>query len=304
MKRYEFLIGFLLGFATLLVILLLTSDFAAHYEICEPTHSGAKECSNYNVLSYAIFKLWTALDALNGAITAIATAFIAWFTFSLRESTDKLWDAGERQLKLIKDNSSAQTRDTQDSIAVAKRSAEAAELAAKAAVSSRIASVRVGAIRLFEPGPPYDQIDTGYTKEILEGRVPANAQILIPFENIGETNAEITGICFQYWVGPRLEPLPTYDRHMPFTETVIKAGAKWEYRPGNFFFTFTEPQNRMLDLVMFGRLWVYGYIAYLDFMGMPHERRFCQRWVTMRQQGEAFGFVPEFYIPQQYLQSH
>jgi hypothetical protein len=88
-----------LGLASLLVIFVLTSDFSAHYEICEQTHSGVKECGSYNVLSYVLHKLWTAFDALNSAITAIATAFIAWFTLSLRQATDKLWDAGERTLK-------------------------------------------------------------------------------------------------------------------------------------------------------------------------------------------------------------
>ena len=41
------------------------------------------------------------LDAHDGAITAIATAFIALFTFTLYRSTDKLWqdakETGERQ---------------------------------------------------------------------------------------------------------------------------------------------------------------------------------------------------------------
>jgi hypothetical protein len=98
MKRHELLIGFFLGFATLLVIFSLTSDFSAHYEVCEPTHSDAKECTSHNVISFALLKLWAALDACNSAITAIATAFIAWFTLTLRRSTDKLWDAGERAL--------------------------------------------------------------------------------------------------------------------------------------------------------------------------------------------------------------
>src|SRR5207253_2425613 len=34
------------------------------------------------------------------AITATATGFIAWFTLILKRATDKLWDAGERQIRL------------------------------------------------------------------------------------------------------------------------------------------------------------------------------------------------------------
>jgi hypothetical protein len=141
MRRFpDFLVGFLAGFAVLLVIFVLSSDFAAHYEICEKTNTGAKECAGYNGLSYALYKIWAALDALNGAITAIATAFIAWFTLSLRQSTDKLWDAGERQLGLLAQTSAAQSKDMQDSVAVAK---ESAEISRTSLISTQRAYVRV-----------------------------------------------------------------------------------------------------------------------------------------------------------------
>lgn len=73
----ELVLGFLLGFTSLLIIFLLSSDFALH-------------------------ELVSALDAHNGIITAIATGFIAWFTLSLRQSTDKLWNAGERQIEIAR----------------------------------------------------------------------------------------------------------------------------------------------------------------------------------------------------------
>jgi hypothetical protein len=122
-------VGFVLGLALMLLIFLFSSDFAAHYEICEPANTGAKDCASYSVLSYALHKVGATLDALNGVITAIATAFIAWFTLSLRQSTDKLWDAGERQLKLLGESSAAQSRDMQASIEAAQKSADAAMLA-------------------------------------------------------------------------------------------------------------------------------------------------------------------------------
>jgi hypothetical protein len=127
MKRLpDFAVGFVLGFAVLLIIFLLSSDFAAHYEICEPAHSGAKECASHNVISFALFKIGAALDALNGAITAIATAFIAWFTLSLRQSTDRLWDAGEKQRLATDVIAIRQSGEMQASIAAAQQSAGAA----------------------------------------------------------------------------------------------------------------------------------------------------------------------------------
>ena len=112
MKRLrvpELVLGFLLGFASLLIIFLLSSDLAVH-------------------------DLVIALDAHNGIITAIATGFIAWFTLSLRQSTDKLWDAGERQLHHIQSEAAAgevhraaQFEQIAEQIEALKQSAEYAE---------------------------------------------------------------------------------------------------------------------------------------------------------------------------------
>jgi hypothetical protein len=38
-----------------------------------------------------------AIDRHNGVFAAIAAFVVAWFTFSLREATDRLWLAGENQ---------------------------------------------------------------------------------------------------------------------------------------------------------------------------------------------------------------
>jgi hypothetical protein len=100
----ELVVGFLLGFAALLVIFILSSDVATHYNVCETSREGAKECAKYGLASFALHEIGAALDSNNGLITAIATVFIAWFTFSLRRSTDKLWNAGERQIALARES--------------------------------------------------------------------------------------------------------------------------------------------------------------------------------------------------------
>src|SRR5580704_1599358 len=38
-----------------------------------------------------------AVDRHNGFFAAMGAFIVAWFTFSLRDSTDRLWKAGERQ---------------------------------------------------------------------------------------------------------------------------------------------------------------------------------------------------------------
>jgi hypothetical protein len=101
-KVSELVVGFVLGFALLLLIFLLSSDIAAHYEVCDTTKEGAKECARYGVVHFALHEIGVALDSYNGLITAIATICIAWFTLSLRQSTDRLWDAGERQISIAR----------------------------------------------------------------------------------------------------------------------------------------------------------------------------------------------------------
>jgi hypothetical protein len=101
----EFALGFLVAAAIGTAILALTADSQTYYQICETNHySGKESCSPHNVV-YVLFWLvghWFDISA--AVITALATGFIAWFTLTLKHSTDRLWDAGERQLQLIRDN--------------------------------------------------------------------------------------------------------------------------------------------------------------------------------------------------------
>jgi hypothetical protein len=64
---------------------------------------------------------------LSAAISAIATIFIARYTLTLRRSTDKLWEAGEHQIK------------------VAQKAADAAELAAQATRDSVVLAEKTAA---------------------------------------------------------------------------------------------------------------------------------------------------------------
>jgi hypothetical protein len=78
----------------------LTSDASATYEICESTKEGAKECANYHVISFAFRQIGKSLDAYSAFITAVATILIARFTFTLKRSTDRLWEAAKEQARI------------------------------------------------------------------------------------------------------------------------------------------------------------------------------------------------------------
>jgi len=80
-------------------------------ELCEkPVQAGYKECATHNLPVYLAFKIQIILDALGVAITALATIAIAWFTWTLRRSTDKLWDASDQQLRLSETTAERQLR--------------------------------------------------------------------------------------------------------------------------------------------------------------------------------------------------
>jgi hypothetical protein len=84
-----------------------SSGFPTEYQVCEITNNG-EHCGSYNILFGLVWKSVLILDRYGALITALATIAIAWFTLTLRRSTDRLWEAGEKQ------------------IAVAAKSAEAA----------------------------------------------------------------------------------------------------------------------------------------------------------------------------------
>jgi len=72
--------------------------------------AGTQFCAAYKVIGFWIAGLASYGGAIEAAITAIATAFIAYFTYTLKEATARLWDAGERQLELATKTAERQLR--------------------------------------------------------------------------------------------------------------------------------------------------------------------------------------------------
>jgi hypothetical protein len=107
LNKQEILIGALVATAFWAVVLVLTSDAASHYEICEVGKEGAKQaakyCASYNIVSFALREVGMHLDIVSALITAVATAFIARYTFTLKRSTDNLWTSAKDQLGLARE---------------------------------------------------------------------------------------------------------------------------------------------------------------------------------------------------------
>ncbi len=83
-------------YCTVLISLLLPF----HYPICDASKNADHEnCPTYQVAIYLVIECGMFLDAHAGSIAALAGLAVAWFTYTLWQSTDKLWKAGELQRK-------------------------------------------------------------------------------------------------------------------------------------------------------------------------------------------------------------
>jgi hypothetical protein len=103
---------FALCIIAMLLVLVIVSFFIPIYgEICSKSeYSGEKECATHYIATFVVLSVGEFLEAHDGAMVAIATIFIAAFTFNLKRSTDRLWKAGKKQIRLARDEFDATHR--------------------------------------------------------------------------------------------------------------------------------------------------------------------------------------------------
>jgi len=70
---------------------------------CQQNYADEKYCAAHETVTLFV----AFFQTYNGAITALATVVIAGFTWTLWEATDKLRDAGERQIEIAEQMASA-----------------------------------------------------------------------------------------------------------------------------------------------------------------------------------------------------
>lgn len=95
-----------LGLVLLCVGVLMLFPAYVEYACEDQTN---KDCASYHVVLVALWKIGKALsDAV--FVTALSTAAIAGFTWTLWQSTEKLWAAGEKQRELAEKTAERQLR--------------------------------------------------------------------------------------------------------------------------------------------------------------------------------------------------
>ncbi len=89
---------------------------------CEEDHTNNYYCSIYELA----VALSAFVETYSGAFTALATIAIAWFTLTLKRSTDKLWEAGESQLRHAETEAVRDDVRLQEQMSIARQNADAA----------------------------------------------------------------------------------------------------------------------------------------------------------------------------------
>ncbi len=161
------IVACLIGAALVLLVAWALGWFPAYANYCYYDQTGHEHCASYHIVLVALFHAGKLLSDASLVITAIATGFIAYFTLSLKQSTDQLWQANTQQ------------------IAIAKKSADAANVIASAAVRAEQAHVYpvVDAQNIVEKLLSWNQ--TG-NPEILRG-----ITVSYYLKNFGKTPATI-----------------------------------------------------------------------------------------------------------------
>jgi hypothetical protein len=91
-----------------LSLYILSWQSELYGEYCNAVEAHEKQCASYNLAPFILIKFADFLHHFESAFIILSTIAIAWFTFELRkatfglkDSTDKLWSAGESQIALI-----------------------------------------------------------------------------------------------------------------------------------------------------------------------------------------------------------
>jgi hypothetical protein len=159
-------VGVLSGMALLLIAAWLSGSTG---QICEQHNqaNGQNNCGPYSLPIYLLVESGTFFNFYGAAITAIATIAIAGFTYTLKRSTDRLWESGEKQIIVTKESADA--------------AKSAANTAAEGNVLTReifIAEQRPWLLWRFPP-----------TSSIIKIGEQINVRITAEIENIGKTPA-------------------------------------------------------------------------------------------------------------------
>lgn len=237
-------------------------------------------------------------------ITAIATGVIGYFTYTLKQSTDKLWKAGEEQIRhaereafSARFNRIREEVRLNEQINIARQSAEAAKQAADAAVATERARFYVVIDQNFE-----DRINAVNT---WDGKIPDEQRLAasnwpmakIVFKNYGKTPGIVieVGTGIEYW---EKVSDPVYDVKV-VNENIIASGDSTENFPTIINGAISLGKAKKVKSGE-ANIWIFGYVSYDDVFCQRQTHRFFQRFVAI---SDGFRYVLQSYDDKHYNSS-
>lgn len=257
-----------------------SAGYPTEAKICNPPAS-TNNCESHNIL-FALAVV--ALDKLNFygvLITAIATGVIGYFTYTLKQSTDKLWRASEDQLDHAKNEAMSdamrrlkeearlqeQTNIARDSANAAKQAADAMSVVERAYVYPEIISAGAidecisDALVFYEGDPAKD--DTP---------ILTTAEITFKIKNYGKTPA----ILKDAFTGFGVNPLST-EIGISISEAIL--GEKETTRELHTRMQVGLTRNQARHILAYtASLGFSGQITFDDIWGNEHTTRFYFVW--------------------------
>jgi len=240
-----------IGLLLLLVVVLISFSTPAEYRICyQDERSGNQHCASHKIEPFIALEILEFLTAYNGAITALATGVIAWFTRTLWLSTKGLAEASTNQME------------------IADRSAKAAERAAtvaERALEQTSAPYLAAIVTLKAPISRFLAGEGGY--QLITGDVFAEYVI----HNYGQGPAVVLDI-FPYSVRFAAQPAP-----IPFPpgrttlNKVFTIGGQQESEP----FIINYPMEGVDNLKEGASIWVGLQIRYRDIFKSQYISNYC-----------------------------
>jgi hypothetical protein len=175
----------------------------------------------------------------------------------------------------------------------ARIAAEAASLNARAAVAVELPILAPISIALHrEPG--------------VIGRVDMpgpTSTLRINFKNWGRTHAELISQYVEWLVAAKLPEIPVYKTELAFPPgTFVESGKNLRDAPQDFIINI-QPDEVEAIAKEEKFLWVYGYLSFNDFLGNPHQHRWCASWgaYQLPNAATAHGFIYDLKTPPDYI---
>ena len=221
--------------------------------------------SSYHIVQLGLLKL---AEHFTDAITAAATVAVAVFTYTLKKSTDKMWDAGERQIAAMRNIAAVQARQMKASIREMAKQSNAAKAASEAALR-QVEITKIGVVDLerayLAVGPT--QITTQFipTPGVIAYKAsdPLEVSVTLFVHNTGRTGGTIKAVYGEFSTNPPFGTLPVYLEGQHFLTDLSIAANKESVLPFEFKTNFI------------GQQFFWGYIEYDDIFKNRRTSRFC-----------------------------